>query len=150
MSLKNMVSMLVAVALLWPVVAKAQPPRGRGPEGSRDERIARVIRDCEQRTDDFLRAVQNAWGRDRHNGDPLDRDAARLEQALNRVRDAWNRDHDYRRARGYVGSAVDAGRRVNRLLPRHRLGRRVEKEWAAIRVELDHLAEAFDQPRIRW
>jgi hypothetical protein len=149
MSLRRVVPMVMALALLWPVVAKAQPRQGRGPEG-RDERISRVIRDCEQRTDEFLRAVERAWGHDRHQGDPLDRNASQLEQALNHVRDTWNRDHDYRRARGYVGSAIDAGRRVNRLLPRHRLGPHVEKEWAAIRNELDHLAEAFDQPRIRW
>ena len=74
MSLKKVAPIVMALALVWPVVAKAQPRRG-GPQG-RDERIARVIKDCEQRTDDFLRAVERAWGRDRHEGDPLDRDAA--------------------------------------------------------------------------
>jgi hypothetical protein len=149
MSIKKVVPVVIALALLWPAVAKAQPRRGGGPD-NRDERIARVIQDCEDRTNDFLRAVEHAWGRDRHQGDPLDREAARLEQALNRIRDSWNREHNYRRTRGYVGTAIDAGKRVNRLLPRHRLGPRVEREWAAIRAELDHLAEVFEQPRSRW
>jgi hypothetical protein len=148
MNIKKVVPVVMALALLWPALAKAQPRRG-GPQ-DRDQRIARVIQDCEDRTDDFLRAVERAWGRDRHQGDPLDREAARLEQALNRIRDSWNRDHNYRRTRGYVGAAIDAGKRVNRLLPGHRLGPRVEREWAAIRAELNNLADVFEQPRIRW
>ncbi len=149
MSIRKALPVVMALALLWPAVAKAQPGRGRGPEG-RDERIARVIRDCEERTNDFLRAVEHAWGTDRHTGDRLDREAARLEQALNRIRDSWNRDRDYRRTRGYVGTAVDAGRQVNRILRDHRLGPRVQREWGAIRNELNNLAEVFEQPRIRW
>jgi hypothetical protein len=149
MHIKKVVPVVLALALLWPALAKAQPGRGRGAE-NRDERIARVIQDCEDRTNDFLRAVEQAWGHDRHQGDPLDREAARLEQALNRIRDSWNRGHNYRQARGYVGAAIDAGKRVNRLLPRHRLGPHVEREWAAIRAELNNLAEVFEQPQIRW
>ncbi len=149
MRIKKVVPVVMALALLWPAVAKAQPRGGRGPDG-RDERIARVIRDCEDRTNDFLRAVEQAWGRDRHQGDPLDREAARLERTLNAIRDSWNRDHDYRRTRRLVGAATDAGRSVNRLLARHRVGPRVEREWTAIRAELNNLAEVFEQPKIRW
>jgi hypothetical protein len=109
-----------------------------------------VIRDCEQRTNDFLRAVQRAWGRDRHDNDALDRDAAKLERALNRVRDSWNRDRDYGRTRGSINAAIDAGRDVNRTLSRHRLNRGVGQEWSAIRTELNNLADVFEQPRIRW
>jgi hypothetical protein len=148
--MKKYVLLVIALTLLWPAVAKAQPRRGRMGRDDQGERIARVIRDCEQRTNDFLQAVERAWGRERHSGDELDRGAVRLERALNRVRDSWNRDHDYRRTRGSVGAATDAGRDINRLLRRHRLNSRVEREWMAIRTELDNLAEVFQQPRIRW
>ncbi len=142
--------MVLALALLWPVVAKAQPRRDRGDRDDRGERIARVIRDCEDRTNDFKRAVDRSWGRERHSGDELDRSAARLERAMNRIRDSWNRDRDYRRTRGNVGAAIDAGKDVNRILRRHRLGSHVEREWGAIKSELTNLAEVFEQPRIRW
>ncbi len=147
---------VLALAVLWPAVVNAQPPRPRlppPPPGSfaqRDERIARVIRDCEDRTNDFLRATERAWGRDRHTNDVLDRNAARLERALNRIRDSWNRDRDYRRTRGNVGAAISAGREVNRIMRTHRLAPRLEQEWVAIRNELNNLAEVFEQPRIRW
>jgi hypothetical protein len=149
--MKKCLLFIAALALLWPAAAQAQGGRSRDRDArGRDERIARVIRDCEERTNDFLRAVERAWGRDRHSGDELDRAASRLERALNHVRDSWNRDRDYRRTRSSIGAATDAGRDVNRILRRHRIASRVEREWDAIRTELNNLAETFEQPRIRW
>ena len=140
---------ILVLILLLPVVGKAQT-RGRNSRDDRSERIARVIGDCEQRTNEFLKAVESAWGRERHNNDVLDRNAAKLERALNRVRDSWNRDHNYGRTRGNIGAAINAGRDVNRTLSHHRLNQRVSREWGAIKTELDNLAEVFEQPRIRW
>jgi len=148
--MKKLTSLFLALVLLVPVMAQAQRHRDRDRRDERGERIARVIRDCEDRTDDFLRAVQRSWGRERHSGDELDRSAAQLERALNRVRDAWNRDRDYERTRRSVGAAISAGRDVNRILRRHRMGSRVEREWGPIKTELNNLAEVFEQPQIRW
>jgi hypothetical protein len=147
--MKRHLLLIVMLALVFPVVAKAQS-RGRNRRDDRSERIARVIRDCEQRTNEFLKAVESAWGRERHNNDELDRNATRLERAMNRVRDSWNRDHDYGRTRGNIGAAINAGRGIDRTLSRHRLNVRVSREWGAIKTELDNLAEVFEQPRIRW
>ena len=146
--MKRFLPFVLVLALLLPVVARAQ--RGRNNRDDRSERIAQVIRDCEQRTNEFLRAVESAWGRERHNNDVLDRNAAKLERALNRVRDSWNRDHDYGRTRGNIGAAINAGRDVNKTLSRHRLNQRLAREWGAIRNELDNLADVFEMPRIRW
>ena len=137
----------VALLLALPVVAAAQPRRDRGGRDDRSERIGRTINDCEDRTNDFLRAVERSWGRERHNGDALDHNAQKLERSLNRIRDSWNRDH---RTRRNVGAAIDAGRDINRMLPQHRLGSQLDREWGAIKSELNNLAEVFDQPRIRW
>jgi hypothetical protein len=139
-----------ALVLLLPVVANAQRHDRDGRRDERGERIGRVIRDCEDRTNDFQRAVARSWGRERHSDDELDRSAAQLERSLNRIRDSWNRDHDYERTRRNVVAAIDAGRDINRILRRHRMGSRVEREWGAIKNELNNLAEVFEQPRIRW
>lgn len=150
--MKRYLPLLVALILLLPVVANAQHgdrDRGRRRD-DRGERIARVIRDCEDRTNDFRSAVDHSWGRERHREDDLDRSAVRLERSLNRIRDSWNRDHDYDRTRRNVGAAIEAGRDINRILRNHRAGSRVEREWGAIRSELNNLAEVFEQPRIRW
>ncbi|HYM63001.1 MAG TPA: hypothetical protein VEZ11_19090 [Thermoanaerobaculia bacterium] len=138
----------MALALVWPVVAQAQ--RYGDERGERGERIDRVIRDCEGRTADFRRAVERLWGRERHEGDELDREAARLDRSLHRIRETWNRERDYRRTRSNVGAAIDSGREINRILRRHRFHERLQNEWEAIRHELNNLAEVFEQPRIRW
>jgi hypothetical protein len=149
--MKRYLLFVVALTLLLPVVAKAQPrDRDRDDRrGARGERIARVIRDCEERTNDFRQAVDHSWGRERHE-DELDRSAARLERSLNRIRDSWNRDHDYERTRRNVGAAIDAGRDLNRILRNHRMRSHVDREWGAIRSELNNLADVFEQPHIRW
>jgi hypothetical protein len=147
--MRRYLQLIVVLALLLPVAAKAQ--RGRSGRGDdRSERIARVIGDCEQRTNEFLKAVESAWGRERHNNDELDLNAAKLERALNRVRDSWDRDHDYGRTRGNIGAAINAGRDVNRTMSHHRLSQHVSREWGAIKTELNNLADVFEQPRIRW
>ena len=147
--MKRYLLFLVALVLLWPAIANAQPPRDRGRD-DRSERVARVIKDCEQRTNDFLKAVERAWGGDRHTNDELDRSAAKLEREFNRIRDSWNHDHDYQRTRRNVGGAIDAGKDINKILSHHRLGSHVDKEWSAIRNELNNLADVFEQSRIRW
>ncbi|MEI6669795.1 MAG: hypothetical protein WCP29_16720 [Acidobacteriota bacterium] len=140
--------------LLWPAAAGAQSDRDRRGRDQRDrdrgERIARIIRDCEERTNDFKRAVERGWGSERRNNDDLDRNASKLERALNRIRDSWNSDHDYQRTRRNVGAAIDAGREINRTMARHRMRERVAREWDAIKSELNNLAEIFEQSRIRW
>lgn len=148
--MKKLTSLVMTLVLLVPVMAQAQRHRDRDRRDDRGERIARVIRDCETRTDEFLRAVDRSWGRERHSGDELDRAAAQLERSLNRVRDAWNRDRDYDRTRRNVGAAIEAGKDVNRILRHHRMSSRVEREWGPIKSELNNLADVFEQPRIRW
>src|ERR1035437_5276068 len=84
------VLLVVALVLLLPATSGAQRSRDRGSD--RRERIARVIADCEQRTNEFQRAVQRAREHSRSREDDLERDATRLERALNKIRESWNRE----------------------------------------------------------
>ena len=148
--MKRFLPLLAALTLLFPVIASAQHHDHDGHRDERGARIARVIRDCEDRTDDFKRAVNNSWGHDRHREDELDRSAASLERSLNRIRDSWNHDHDYERTRRNVGAAIDSGREINRILRSHRNRSHLDREWGAIKSELNNLADVFEQPHIRW
>jgi hypothetical protein len=116
----------------------------------RHERIGQVIKDCEQRTNEFLRAVDKAWGRDRQKNDKLDRNAEKLERAMNQVRDSWNRNRNFDRTRSKVNAALSAGQNINKTLQHHRLNQHVLREWEAIRAELDHLADVFEYSPTRW
>lgn len=144
----------IAVALL-PGILSAQPRRGVPPPGSeRIGNISRVIADCEGRTNEFKRSLRMALDRSSLNNtrreDELNRDASRLEQAMNRVRESWNFEHNPSRTRRSVGDAVAVGQDINRTMIRRRLHPDVQRQWDIVRSELNRLAEVFELPRIRW
>jgi hypothetical protein len=82
--------------------------------------------------------------------DELNVSALRLERSMNRVREAWNRERDVGRTRRSVSDAISVGQDINRTMVRRRLNPGVQRQWEAVRAELNRLAEAFELPRIRW
>lgn len=151
--MKKYMSLAIAVALL-PGILSAQPRRGIPPGPERVGNISRVIADCESRTNEFKRSLRAALDRSSLNNtnreDELNRDANRLEQAMNRVRESWNLEHDPSRTRRPVGDAIAAGQSINRTMIRRRLDPEVQRQWDIVRGELNRLAEAFELPKIRW
>src|ERR1035437_3832711 len=45
---------------------------------------------------------------------------------------------------------IAAGQDINRTMVRRRMNPDVQRQWEAVRGELNRLAEAFELPRIRW
>ena len=150
--MKRYVWTSMAVALLLPGVLPAQ--RGYPPRGGRGPDISRVVADCEERSNQFRVSLRAALDRSGFNGtqreDQLNVDAQRMERSMNRVREAWNREHDPGRTRQFVSDAIAAGQDINRTMVRRRLNPDVQRQWEAVRMELNRLAEAFELPRIRW
>ena len=152
--MKKYLPMAIAVALL-PGILPAQPRHGGPPPGSeRMGNISRVIADCEDRTNDFKRSLRMALDRsslnDTRREDELNRDASRLERAMNRVRESWNFEHNPSRTRRSVGEAIAVGQDINRTMVRRRLNPEVQRQWDIVRSDLNRLAEVFELPRIRW
>ena len=150
--MKKYVWTSMAVALLLPGILAAQ--RDYPPRGGRNENISRVVADCQDRAIQFRSSLRAALDRSALNGtqreDQLNVDAERLERAMNRVREAWNREHDPPKTRHFVEDAISAGQDINRTMVRRRLHPDVQRQWEAVRGELNRLAEAFELPRIRW
>ena len=82
--------------------------------------------------------------------DELNRHADRLERAMNRVRESWNRERNPGRTRNFVSEALATSQEINRAFTRGRLHPEVQKQWFVVRSELNRLAEVFGLPRIRW
>jgi hypothetical protein len=142
----------MAVALLLPGILAAQ--RDYPPRGGRTANISRVVADCQDRVIQFRSSLRAALDRSALNGtqreDQLNVDAERLERAMNKVREAWNREQDPPKTRHFVDDAIAAGRDINRTMVARRLNPDVQRQWDAVRGELNRLAEAFELPRIRW
>jgi len=50
------------------------------------------------------------------------------------------------RTREFVNDAISAGRDINRTMAARRLNPNVQRQWDAVRSELNRLAEAFELP----
>jgi hypothetical protein len=115
--------------------------------GGRVDQTTRVINDCEKRTNSFKRSVRLKARGDAPN---LQRDADNLEEAMNRVGDSWNKDHDLQKTRAYVTAAIASSQTVNRFMMSYRGDPNLTNDWAAVKTELNALAREFKLPTIRW
>lgn len=116
--------------------------------------VTRTINDCENRTDDFRKSLRKAL-----RNSPLDnssregqlnRQADQLEKSMDRVGDSWNRDKDISKTKRYVQEALNSARDINTSMRNWRFYNEVEREWGIVKVELNHLAEAFRLQKLRW
>jgi hypothetical protein len=116
--------------------------------------ISDVVRDCDQRTTEFRGALARALDHSRLDGtrqeDHLNDAARRLDHAISRLRESWNRERDPERSRMHVREAIEASRSINWALETHQVHGRVQREWEVLRGELNRLAEVFHEPRIHW
>ena len=156
----------ILAALVLPLGLNAQGNRGdrdRHESGGRDDRrdqderrgrVAGIIADCEQRTNEFNAVLKRSLDRSALDGtrreDRLNREAAKLEHAMNRLRDSWNEDKDFERSRRNLRAALSAGQDIHRALSRHQVRGHVQREWDVLREQLNRLAEVFKEPKIRW
>lgn len=132
--------------------AWAQRP-GLGRPGSIDV-ITRTINDCEERTDKFVRTLRRALRDSSLNGtnreDDLNRSSKELERSMDRVGRSWNREKDVSKTRQHVRAAISDARNIDITMRNRRLGGDAEREWRAVRIQVDLLARAFSLPSVRW
>lgn len=138
-----------AMALL-PTNALAQIRRG----GAQVNETTQIINDCERRTNTFKKTMDRALARDNVRAgqareNQLNRDASNLENAMDKVGDSWNRDHSLDRTREYVRAAIALANDINVSMRNWNMGGDAENQWAAVRAELNRLAQKFGLPRIR-
>jgi hypothetical protein len=122
--------------------------------GDRRERISAIISDLEQQSNDFKKSLNRALDRSRLDGtrreDQLNKNARKMEKALNYLRDSWNEDHDMQRSKNNAALAINAAGNIDRTLSRHALRGHVQREWEVLRDGLDRLADIFDLSRVEW
>jgi hypothetical protein len=144
-------STILITLFLLPTQAQV---RYRGERGWQVEETTRIINDCERRTNAFKGMLRHAI-----NESPLDhsrreeqlnRDADRLENALDHVGDSWNRDHDPGKTQRFVAEAIAVSRDINNTMLKWQLNPEAEREWDAVRAELNRLAATFGLRPIRW
>ncbi len=148
--------LIVAVAMAATVItASAQRPRPANPTAGRGvDQTTQVINDCERRTNSFEKKLRRALNKSGLNRtareDQLNRDTDRLENAMDKVGDSWNRDHNVQKTRQYVSAAIAVARDINKTMVNWHLDPDAEQEWVAVRGELNRLSQTFGLPRVGW
>jgi hypothetical protein len=145
---------LSAISIVLVLLPTEAQVRYRGERGWQLEETTHIINDCERRTNAFKGTLRHAINESRldhsRREQQLNRDADRLENALDHVGDSWNRDHDPGKTRRFVAEAIAVSRDINNTMIKWHLHPEAEREWDAVRAELNQLAATFGLRPIGW
>jgi hypothetical protein len=145
---------VLAAFVASPVLAQQGRIQGsaRGPQVSKRD-VQRIIDRLEKNTDAFKKAVDRQLDRSVLDGtnreDRINDRVSDLENAADRLRSRFDRSDDWRETRSDVEAVVREADRINGLFDRVRAYSRVRSSWAAVRVDVNTLARAYNVRPIR-
>lgn len=146
-----------ALAVCCLVLAMASPGFGqwRGSSRSRVSRVEvdRLIRQAENRSDQFVAMFDRALDRSRLEGtireDRLNERAIQLERELNVVRREFNRTSNPYSVRSNLANALNVAQGINNVMRNRRLYPAAERQWMLLRSELNRLAAIYNLSQLR-
>jgi hypothetical protein len=115
--------------------------------------VDRIIKRVEDRSDDFKKIVDKSLDRSVLDGtkkeDNINEQVKEFEKALDRLRSEFDRQQEWRETRSQVKDVLKESDEINALVRRRQFGPVIEKEWAAIRSDLNRLAGIYDLPLLK-
>ncbi|HEX5733160.1 MAG TPA: hypothetical protein VF131_10020 [Blastocatellia bacterium] len=143
---------LTALAVFCMVLGLASPSFAQGRGYSRVN-VDRLIRQAENRSDQFVAMFDRALDRSRLEGtireDRLNERAMELERQLNIVRQEFNRTGNHYNIRSHVANALNAAQAINTVMRNRRLHPTAERQWMLLRSELNRLAAVYNLRQLR-
>jgi hypothetical protein len=115
--------------------------------------IDRLIRQAENRSDQFVAIFDRALDRSRLEGtireDRLNERALHLERELNIVRQQFNRTGNHYSIRAHVSNALNVAQGINTVVRNRRLHPVAERQWMLLRSDLNRLAAVYNLRQLR-
>jgi hypothetical protein len=140
---------MVAVAS---VPAEAQGRRYRG-RGYTKAQVEQIIRRLENQSDRFVRSFDRSLDNSRADGtvreDNLNQRARDLENALDVLRQEFDRTDRYQDTRSQVSGVMNVAEDINRAVRNRRLRGNTERLWSRVRSELNALASVYNLRQLR-
>ena len=128
--------------------ASAQVRRGNVARAQVD----RLIRNVEERVDRFVRQFDRSLDNSRLNNtnreDNLNQRARDLEAATDELRREFDRNDSRRENSAEVRKCLDIASDINVAMRNRKFNAATERNWAAVRTELNALARAYNLPQI--
>ena len=145
-----------AIAVCCMVMALASPGFAQWRGSSRSYTrvsIDRLIRQAENRSDQFVAIFDQALDRSRLEGtireDRLNERALQLERELNIVRQEFNRTGNHYNIRLHVSNALNVAQSINTVMRNRRLHPVAERQWMLLRSDLNRLAAVYNLRQLR-
>lgn len=112
--------------------------------------VGNTIRKLENSSDVFSRAFKRALDNSRRNGtnaeDRYTQTVENFENAMDRLRSEFDRSDSWWETRQDVSQVMDESRSVNTMMNRLSFRRNLERQWIAMRTDINSLADTFDLP----
>jgi len=139
------------VLLLLCQSAHAQPRAARNRIYTKSD-VDRIIKRVEDRTDKFKKEFDKALDRSRLNGsnreDRLNEYAKELEHATDDLRHQFDRTDSWIDNKEQVRTCLSLASKLEVAMRNRRLGGKVESTWAALRFDLNTLAQVYNLPLV--
>ena len=155
---KNVSRVIMAAVALFMVAgasisAEAQRTRGIRVRGYTKAHVEQLIRRVENQTDRFVRSFDRSLDQSRADGtlreDTLNQRARDLENAVDVLRQEFDRTDRYQDTRSQVSGVLNVAEDINRAVRRRSLRGNTERLWSRVRAELNELAAVYNLQRLR-
>jgi hypothetical protein len=154
LTLKSFTALTVCclvLAIVSPSFAQRRGPV-RGRAYARVD-VDRLIRQAENRSDQFVAMFDRALDRSRLEGtireDRLNERAMQLERELNIVRQEFNRTNNPYSVRSHVSNALNVAQSINTVMRNRNLHPAAERQWMLLRSDLNRLAAVYNLRQLR-
>src|SRR5687767_15768861 len=115
--------------------------------------VEQIIRRLENQSDRFVRSFDRSLDNSRVDGtrreDNLNQRARDLENALDILRQEFDRTDRYQDTRAQVSNVLNIAEDINRAVRFRRLRGDTERLWARVRTELNSLASVYNLRQLR-
>lgn len=150
--ISTMLVMALALSSLLTVSSFAQGV-ARGRYYTKSD-VEKIIKRVESRSDEFKRVVDRVLDRSSLDGtnkeDNINEQIKQLERALDNLRSDFDRRNEWRETKDQVRAVLNQADEVGRIVKRNRFNARVQRGWAALRIDLNTLAGVYNLPYLRY
>lgn len=138
------------VAISTPIVSNAQGGQLRYQNRYTKAQIGEIITRVEATSNEFRRDFAREMNNSPLNGTPAEgpynRDVKAYEKSLNDLRKQFDRNASWWLVRNEVSDVINKAQPVNNIMNAISFRRNLERQWSAMRRDINTLADTFDLP----
>jgi len=143
-------SMFTAIGFFIFTISSIVIAQGRYANVYSRNQVSEIIRNAEDSSDrfrtDFRNQMNQNYGLSNSQKNQYNNNVARCEEALDRLRDHFNKNNSWWESRNQVQDVVNASQNVNTMMNVLPFRRNLENQWRQLRNSINTLADTFDLP----